>query len=152
MRAKALSILVANSEKALEESGIDRERKAKANERATKLENFVRGLIRDVNNMLTRFWFQKERKQMTEVQTKYLADFVNFTKTLVKDVRSLLTRFQSVRGQTFEEKLDREIEEIETQAKKRLKEFDETLNGRSHTLKKRLSKYVGNVLSRSESP
>lgn len=117
MRAKALDVLVTNTQKALKEFVPDKERKA--NEQAEKLEDFVRGLIRDINNMLTRFWFQKERKQMTDEQANSLVDFLNFTKTLTKEIRSLLTRFQ--RSQTFEEELDKEIKDIETHVKQRLK-------------------------------
>lgn len=153
MRAEALSVLVANSQKALRESELDKKRKA--DEQAEKLENFVKDLSIDVNNMLTRFWFQKEHKQrknepMTDDETRALADFVSFVKTLTKSVRSLLRRFQKGSGRPFEEKLDKEIEEIETDVKRRLKEFDEvleeTLTEESGTLKKRLSEYVGNMV------
>lgn len=143
MRAKALSILVANAEKALKEFAPDKEKRA--NEQAERIENFVKGLSSDVGNMLARFWFQKERKQMTDHQVKILEEFVNFTKTLTKDVRSLLRRFE--KGQTFEEKIDKEIKEIETYVRKKLREFDEAMSGTSDTSKKRLSKYVDNIVS-----
>lgn len=141
MRAKALSILVANSEKALNEL----DRKRKAHQQAEKLENFVKDVAIDLDNMLTRFYFQKERRQMTDAQTKTLEDFVNFTKTLTKKVRSLLTPFQ--KSQTFEERLDRETKEIEIQVKQRLKEFDEVLSETSDTLKGRLIRYASNIVS-----
>jgi len=148
IRAKALSVLVANTEKALEEFAPDREKTA--DEQTAKLDIFVKDLTRDVNNMLTRFWFQKERKlrhheQMTDDEVKNLADFVNFTKTLTKDVRSLLTRFQKVRSQMFEEKIDKEMQELEIHVRRRLKEFDEALSETPDTLTNRLSKYAGNI-------
>lgn len=79
---------------------------------------------------------------MTREQTKTLVDFAAFVKTLAKQVCLLLTRFE--KNQTFEEKVDKEIKEMETHIKKRLKELDEALSGTSDTLKYRLSKYVSN--------
>ncbi len=146
MRAKALSILVANTQKALEEFTLDRERIA--NEQADKLENFIKDLIRDINDMITRFWFQKEYKQLSEEQERSLIDFVNFVKALNKDLSSLLNRFQAVRDEMKKELQDeftREIKEIGSSAKRRLKEFDDVLSGRSSTLRKRLSKYAGSI-------
>ena len=138
IQAKALSILVANTQKALEE--VDGKRKA--DQQAEKVENFVKGLTMDVNDMLTRFCFHKERKQMTNAQTTALADFAAFVKILAKQVCSLLTRFE--KSQTFGEKIDKEMKELETQVKVRLKEYDEVLRGTSDTLKDRLNKYVSN--------
>lgn len=142
MRAEALGILVANTQKALEE--LNRERKA--DEQAERVDNFVKHLTTDVNNMLTRFYFHKERKNMTDEQTRALVDFVNFVKNLTRNVQSLLARFQKTNGQRFEEKLDKEIKELEAHVKQRLKEYDEVLSGTCDTLKYRLSKYVGNKI------
>lgn len=139
MRAKALSVFVANTQKILKES----ERKGKADEQAEKIENFVKNLSIEVNNMLTRFYFQKEHEQMTDDQRKALVDFVNFVETLTKSVQSLLRRYQKT--QTFEEKLDKEMKELETQVKQRLKEFDEALSETSDTLTNRLSKHVCDI-------
>jgi hypothetical protein len=155
MRAMALSILVANTEKALNEFATDRKRMA--NGQAEKLENFVKDLTTDINNMLTRFWFQKERKlrrneQITDEDVKNLVDFANFVKTLTKDLRLLLAHFQSASGQTFEEKFDKEKGQMKAYVKKRLKEFDAALNGRDDTLKGRLSKSVGNILGCIRNP
>ena len=134
LQAEALGILIANTQNALEESDKDR----KAIQQAEKVDNFVKDLTMNVNNMLTRFYFLKEHKDMTEEQAKTLVDFVNFVKTLTRNVHLLICRFQKVNGQTFEEKLDKEIKEMEAQVKRRLKEYDEALSGTSSTLKYRL--------------
>jgi len=139
MRAKALSVFVANTQKILKES----ERKGKADDQAEKMENFVKNLTMEVNNMLARFYFQKEHEQMTDDQRKALVDFVNFVKTLIKSVQSLLRRYQ--KSQTFEEKLDKEIKELEDHVKQKLKEFDEALSETSDTLTNHLSKYVCDI-------
>jgi len=134
MRAKALSVLVANTEKVLKEFAPDREKMA--DEHAEKLDDFVEDITTDVRDTFTRFWFQKERKQkkneaMTDEQVKNLVDFANFTKTLAKDVRSLPTRFHDVHGRKF----DKELRQIETYVKKRLREFDKALNAVSSNQK-----------------
>jgi len=139
MRANAMSVLMANTQKALEQS----EKERKANEQAERIENFVKDLTTDLNNMLTRFWFQDERNRLTDDQANSIADFVNFVKSLTRNVDSLLTRFQ--KGQTFEEKIDREIKELKVHVKQRLKEFDEALSGHSNTHRKLLCKYVGKI-------
>ena len=141
MQADALGVLVANTEKALEES--DRERKA--NHQKELLESFVKDLAVDLDRMLTRFHFREVRNQMTDEQTKALADFTSFVKTLTKNVSSLLTHFQ--RSQTYEEEVDKEIKQIETDVRQRLKEYDEALSGTSETLKYRLNKYVSNKVT-----
>lgn len=150
MRAKALSVLVTNTQRALEEFGPDRE--GKANEQSEKLQNFVKALTSDVNDTFTRFWFHKERKQrnhrqMTDDEVNSLADFANFVKTLTKDVRSLLTRFQEARDQTLEKEFDKELEQMQTTVKERLKEFDKVLTGTSDNFRIPLSKSVGDLLS-----
>ena len=144
MRAKALSVFVANTQKALKES----ERKGKADNQAKKIENFVKEITMEVNNMLTKFYWLKERKnrkreQMTNEQTRALADFVAFVKTLAKQVCPLLIRFE--KSQTFEEKIDKEMKELEAHVRQRLKEFDETLSETPDTLTNRLNKYAGNI-------
>lgn len=144
MRAKALAVLVANTQKVLKET----ERKEKTEEQAKKIENFVKDITMRINNMLTKFYFLKERKnrkqeQMTNAQTRALVDFVNFVKTLTKNVQSLLRRFQN--SQTFEEKLDKEMKEIESHVRRRLKEFDEVLQETPDTLTNRLNKYAGDI-------
>ena len=138
MRAKALGILVANTEKALEESASERI----PEQQAVRLERFVQNLAREVNDMTTRFWFLKEREQMSDYQTKKLTDFVDFTKTLSRDVRSLLSRFRGAQEQTFEEQVDKEIKRVERRIKRRLKEFDSAFDETDGTNKGSLSKFV----------
>jgi len=155
MRAKALSVLVDISERALEESAADRERKTE--EQAERVDIFVRHLTVAVGDIVTRFWFQKERRerndeQMTDEQVKNVADFVSFVKTLTEDLRLLLSRFQEVRGRGCEGEFDEEVRQMETYVRKRLKEFNEALNEMDGTLESRLSKCVGNVLSSARKP
>ena len=154
MRAEVLGVLVANIEEALRaESGADRE--SKADEQAKKLEDLLKDLTMDVNSMLTRFWFQKERhdrknESMSDEQVKNIADFAGFTKTLTGNVRSLQRQLDGINGHTFERELDEEIEQIERGVKKKLKEFDEALKetraGLGNNWKKRLKQYVGKGL------
>src|SRR3990172_10395677 len=92
MRAEVLGVLVANIEEAVRaESAADRE--SKADEQAKKLADIVKDLTMDVNSMLTRFWFQKERhdrknESMSDEQAKTIADFAGFPKALTQNVRS----------------------------------------------------------------
>jgi hypothetical protein len=151
MRANALGVLVANTQKAIEELAPDRERMDSKQEE--KLNNFVEDLTGDVANTLTRFWFQKEHKlrnneQMSDDEVRNLADFANFVKTLTKDLRSLPTRFQEGPGQTFEQEFDKEVKQMEGYVQNRLKEFDEALTGTNNAWKKRVGKSVSNVLGR----
>ncbi len=144
MRAKTLSVFAAGTQKILKEA----ERKGETYEQTEKIENFVKDITMRINNMLTRFYFLKDRKnrkqeQMTNAQTRALADFAAFVKTLAKQVCSLLIRFE--KSQTFEEKLDKEMKEIETHVRQKLKEFDEALSETPDTLTNRLSKYVGDI-------
>jgi hypothetical protein len=114
----------------------------------------VENIVKDLNNMLMRFYFLKERKnrtqeQMTDSQVKAVTEFAIFVKTLTEKVCSLLYRLQE--NQTFEEKIDEEIKQLETYVKKRIKEYDEVLEdaliGKGRMLIKRLAKRVGNVIS-----
>jgi len=144
MQAKALGVLVANTAKALEQS----EKERKANEQMQRLENFVKDLAMNLNNMLTKFHFLKERKtrkqeRLTEAQTKAAAEFAIFVKSLTKNVSSLLNRPQQ--GQTFEEKIDKEMRELEANVGWRLKEFDKALDETNETLTTRLVKFARNI-------
>ncbi len=144
MQAKALGVLVANTQKALEQS----EKERKANEQAERIENFVKDLTMNLNNMLTKFYWLKERKnrkqeQMTDSQMKAITEFVAFVKTLTKNVCSLLQRFQA--GESFEERIDREIREVEAGVGRRLKEFDEALDETSGILTTHLIRFVQNI-------
>lgn len=159
MRAEALGVLVANTQKAVEELAPDRE--GMDSEQEEKLNNFVKDLTGDVTNTLTRFWFQKERKlrnneQMSDDEVRNLADFTNFVKTLTEDLRSLLTRFQDAPGRMVGEEFDKETGQMKIYVKKRIKEFDEVLEDvsaeRGHIFIKRLAKRLGNVVRGAAKP
>ena len=145
MQAKVLGILVANTQKALKES----DGKRKVNEQAERIENFVRDLTMDLNNMLTKFYFLKERKkkqhkEMTQSQVNALVDFANFVKSLTKRIRPVWEYFN--KGPTFEEEVDRDIKEIEAYIKAKLRKFDEALAETPDTLTTQLSKHGHNLL------
>jgi hypothetical protein len=130
--------------KALEQS----EKERKANEQVQRVEKFVKDLTMNLNNMLTRFHFLKERKnrkqeQMTDKQVKAITEFAVFVKALTKNVGSLLKRFQP--GLTFEEKVDEEIRELEASVGRRLKEFDAALDETGGTLTIRLINFARNI-------
>jgi hypothetical protein len=133
MQAEVLDVLLVNTRKALEQS----EKERNADEQAQRVENFVRNLIMNLNNMLAKFYFLRDRKnrkqeQMTDRQVKAITGFVIFVETLTENVRSLLRRFQD--GHTFEEKIDEEIKGLETCVGQRLKEFDRALDETNGTL------------------
>ena len=132
-QAEVLGVLVANTQKALDES----ENEGNADEQVEKVENFVRSLVMNLNNMLTKFYFLRDRKnrkqeQMTDRQVKATTEFVIFVGSLTGKVRSLLRRFQD--GHTFEEKIDEEIKGLETCVGQKLKEFDKALDETDGTL------------------
>jgi len=144
MRAEAMDVLLANTQKALEQS----ENEKKANEQVQKVENFVRNLIVNLNNMLAKFYFLSDRKnrkqeQMTDGQVKTITEFAIFVKTLTENVRSLLRRFQENR--TFEEKIDEEIRRLETCVGQRLKEFDRALDETDSILTIHPIKFTRNI-------
>jgi hypothetical protein len=117
---------VANTQKALEQS----EKERKADEQIQRVENFIKDLTMNLNNMLTKFHFLKERKnrrqqQLTDRQVSAMTEFAVFVKTLTGNVSSLLNRFQE--SQTFEEKIDKEIKELEASIGQKLQEFDKVL-------------------------
>jgi len=145
MRARTLGVLIANTQKALDE--LEEERKA--DEQAKEFESFVKNLSKDLNNMLTRFYFRKEHKHMADGQVKVLTDFVSFTQNLTEKVRELLTRFQ--KDETFEKTNERELQQLQAHVKRKLKEFDEvlekTLAEGNPDWRERLSKCVGSVVS-----
>jgi hypothetical protein len=155
MRADMLGTVVANTEKALKEHGSGAEENT--DKQQERLDNFVRGIAKDVSDMLTRFWFLKEHKRsnrepLTSNQAKSVADFADFARTLAKDVRSLVTRFQNARGHRSEKNFDRELRQIEAYVKKRLKAFDEALTSDSAPAERHLSKSFGSVLSHIAKP
>jgi len=147
MQAEALGVLVANTQKALEQS----EKERNTDEQVEKVENFVRNLVMNLNNMLAKFYFLRNRKnrkreQMTDRQVKATTEFVVFVKTLTGKVRSLLKRFQE--SQTFEEKIDKEIGELETCVGQKLKEFDKALDETNDTLTIHPIKVARNIAGR----
>jgi hypothetical protein len=122
MQAKVLGVLVANTQKALEQS----EKERKANAQAERVEN-IKDLTMDSKNIPARFYFLKGRKnrkqeQMTDSQVKAVAEFAVFVKALARKVCSLLSRLWE--NHTFEEKLDIEIMELEACIGHKLKEED----------------------------
>jgi len=137
-QVKILGISLGYAQEALDAADAKRE----ADEQATRIEDTVKRIVKDLDTMITRFYFLKEHKHMTDYQTKAAAHFVSYVKGLTRNVRSLLCRFQKVEGESFEENLDREIERIEAQVKLRLEEFEEILCGTRQTFRYRLSKYV----------
>jgi hypothetical protein len=150
MRSETLGVVIENTEKAL----VETERERKASEKTEKLRSFVKNMIWDVNNMLTRFYSRKERKakkcqRLSDEEANALVDFANFTKVLAVSVSSWLSRLRE--NETFEEKIDEEVKHLETYVKKRIKQFDEVLedalSGRCRMFIKRLVKRVGNVIS-----
>ncbi len=80
---------------------------------------------------------------MTDRQMKTLSEVTNFVKTLAKKVYSLLNRIQ--KNQTFEEKIDKEIRELEAGVERRLKEFDAVLDETKGTLTIRLINFAKNI-------
>jgi|GEM_PF-2025511 len=144
IQAKALSILIANTQKALKES----EKERKANEQAERVKSFVKELTMNLNNMLTKFHFLKERKnrkqeQFTEGQTKAITEFAVFVKSLTGNVSSLLKRFQA--ESAFEEKIGKEIKELEVSVRQKLKEFNKALDETKAALTARLIRFVQNI-------
>jgi hypothetical protein len=142
MQAKVLGVLVANTQKALEQS----EKERKANEQIQRVEKFVK----DLNNMLTKFYWFKERrkrqhKEMTEGQVNALVDFAHFVKSLKRKTGFILEYFQ--KSPTFAEKVDRDIKELEAHIKAQLKKFDEVLEETHDSLTTHLSKYVSKIVS-----
>lgn len=144
MQAETLGVLVTNTQKALEHS--EKERKAK--EQIQRVENFVKDLTMELNKMLAKFYFVKERKnrqqeQLTDSETKAMTEFAVFVKTLTENARSLLDRFQE--GQTFEEKVDREMKELEAAVGQKLREFDKVIDETSDTITVRIIKLAHNI-------
>jgi len=141
IQAEALSILIANTQKALEQS----EKERKAGEQVQRVENFVKDLTMNLNNMLTKFYWLKERKkrrheEMKPDQVNAMADFARWVKSLTKKVQPVLEYFR--KSPTFAEKVDKDVKELEAHIKAQLKKFNEILDETSDTLAIRLSKYA----------
>jgi hypothetical protein len=149
MRSEALGIVAGNTGKALREM----ERQKKDNEETEKLRSFAKKMPWDVNDMLTRFYSRKERKEkrcqrLSEEEVNALVNFANFTKVLAVSVSSWLSRLRE--NETFEEKIDEEIKQLETYVEKRIKQFDEVLEdalaGKGRMFIKRLVRHAGNII------
>lgn len=141
MQAKALGVLVVNTQKALEQS----EKERKANEQIQRVENFVKDLTMNLNNMLTKFYWLKERKkrrheEITSGQVNAMVDFAHWVKSLIKKVQPVLEYLR--KSPTFAEKVDKDIKELEAHIKAQLKKFNEILDETPDTLAIRLSKYA----------
>jgi hypothetical protein len=141
MQAEALNVLVTNAQKALEQS----EKERKANEQMQRLENFMKGLTMDLNNMLTKFYWLKERKkrrgkEITSDQVNAIVDFAHWVKSLTKKVQPILEYFR--KSPTFAEKVDKDIKDLEAHIKAKLKKFNEILDETPDTLAIRSSKYA----------
>jgi len=146
IQAKALGVLVANTQKALEQS----EKERKANEQIQRIENFVKELTMNLNKILTKFYWLKERKkrcheEVTSQQIKAMVDCAHWVKSLTKKVQPVLEYFR--KSPTFAKKVDGDIKELEAHIKALLRKFDEALAETPDTLAIRLSKYA-NTLSR----
>jgi hypothetical protein len=146
IQAEAWNISLTNTQKALEQS----EKERKAAEQIQRVEDFVEVLTMNLNDMLTKFYFLKERKSrkqelMTERQVKAITGFAVFVRTLARKVCPLLKGFKE--RQTFEGKIDKEIRELEIIVKHKLKEFDKALDDTADTLTTRLGKYARNIAS-----
>jgi len=144
MQAKALGVLVANTQKALEQS----EKERKANEQIQRVENFAKDLTMNLNNMLIKFYWLKERKQrehekMTLDQVNAIVDFAHWVKSLTQKVQPILEHSQ--KSPTFEEKIDKEIRELEASVGRKLKEFDKALDETKAALTTRLIRFVQNI-------
>jgi len=141
IQAKALSILIANTQKALEQS----EKERKTNEQAERIKSFVKDLTMDLNNMFTKFYWLKERKQrhheeMTSDQVNAMVDFAHWVKSIIRKVQPLLEYFR--KSPTFAEKVDRDMKELEAHIKAKLRKINEVLEETHDTLAVRLSKYA----------
>ena len=155
MQAAVMSILMTNTQKALREFAPYEEYIAGPQDE--RLNRFSKSVTTAVSDMLTRFWFQIERKQrehmpMSDDEIKNIRDFVSFVRTMTENVRSLPNHCQSVDNRTFEAEFDKELQEVEAYAKKRLQEFDEALDGTGKGLKSRFGKSVRNVLKHVGKP
>ena len=148
MRFETLDVVLGNTEKVLMETESER----KAVEETEKLQSFVKNMTWDVDNMLTRFYSRKRRKEkrcqrLSDEEVNALEGFADFARNLATSVPSWLSCLR--KNETYEEKLDEEIKRLETYVKKRIKEFDEVLedalSGRGRMFMKRLAKRLGDV-------
>jgi len=147
MQAETLGVLVANTQKALEQS----EKERKADRQMQRVENFVKEWTMDLNNMLTRFYWLRERKgrqgkEITSDQANAMVEFALWVKSLIKTVQPVLEYFR--KSPTFAERVDRDIKELEVHIKAQLKKFNEIIDETPDTLTIRLNKYAKTLSER----
>ena len=136
-----MGVLVANTQKALEQS----EKERKANAQMQRVENFVKDLTMNLNNMFTRFYWLKERKkrrheEITSDQVNTMVDFAHWVKSLIKKVQHVLEYFR--KSPAFAGRVDKDIKELEAHIKAQLKKFNEILDETPDTLAIRLGEYA----------
>ena len=139
MQAKALGVLVANTQRALND-----------NEQAERVKSFEKDLIMDLNNILTKFYWLKERKQrhheeVTSEQVNTMVDFAYWVESLTGKVGFVSEYFQ--KSPTFAEKVDKDMQELEAYIKANLKKFDQALEETQDNLTTHLNKYASRFIS-----
>ena len=142
---KILNALVSNTKKALNNFS----REQKDDTQAEIVENFVKDLIMDLNNILTKFFRLKERKQkrqedMAPEQVNGIVNFIHFVKSLSIKVHLASRYFQ--KRPTFAEKIDKEIKEMEIRIKADLKKINKALEETPDTLAIRFDKYTNTLI------
>lgn len=168
MRVKAIGEIVGDTRKTLKGFEVDRKKMSK--EQAKNLADFVKGLEKNVGNMLTEF--QKNHKEMSKEQAKALADFAadltkdvgNLIAGIQKDhkemadklkadadkLRADLAKGEKDRLETFKfmmTEIQKGVEEIETYVRNKLKEFSDDHAQMSEEMRKELSGYVDDMVS-----
>jgi hypothetical protein len=146
MQAKALDVLVTNTQKALEQSGKDK----KENEQIRRTGNFVRHLTTNLNNTLTKLYRLRERKRAW--YGKITSDQVNATTDSAQAVKSLIPKKQPSsehfqKSLTFEEKINKDIKELDTCIKAKMEKFDEALEETQDDLTNHLKKYASSLIN-----
>ena len=155
MQAAVMSILMTNTQKVLHEFAPYEEDLAGPNDE--RMNKFSKSVTTAISDMLTRFWFQIERKQrehkpMSDNEIRNVRDFVSFVRTLTGNMRSLPNHFQSVDSLTFEAEFERKLQEVEAYTNKRLQEFDEALDGTGKGLKSCFGKSIRSVFKHISKP
>ena len=113
------------------------------------MENFAKDLIMNMNNILTKFYRLKERKQkrqedMSPEQVNGTVNFMHFVNSLSKKVH-LVSRYLR-KSPTFAEKIDREMKGMEIRIKADSKKFNKVLDETPDTLAIRFGKYANTLL------
>ncbi len=131
VRVKTLGTLVADTHKTLK--GFERDREKMAGEQAKSLGDFVKGLTKNVEDMLKRF--QKEHKAVAD---ELRAGLEKGETERLKDFQKMMSDIQKA------------IKEIETFVANKLKEFDAAHADMSEELKKELSSYVMGIVKETQ--